>query len=378
VRSPRPSRADWAWVAGLLAGGVADWAVALERLDRPALSLAAVVAGSIAFLARPRWPVGVPLAVAIATFVLEPAIQANELVWSVAIYAAAVVLVSIELRGRRLALAIAALVAADNLPQIAAGLPDDYWTETAWSLTALVPGVIAGRVVGSQRDLARALDERNAELDREAERLAEAARAEERARIARELHDVVAHSVSLMVVQAGAARRVLDRDAGRASSAFRLVASTGHEALDEMSWLLGVLDPDEAESATSGVDRVRGLVERARSAGLPIALEVSGDPVALDERLELVVYRVVQEALTNVLKHASGASACVALRWLQDGLEVEVADEGGAPAGFSGGGRGIDGMRERVGRLGGSLDAAPRAGGGFVVSARFPLAEVVA
>jgi signal transduction histidine kinase len=233
-----------------------------------------------------------------------------------------------------------------------------------------------------------------AALRAEEEREAQAARAvaDERRRIAREMHDVVAHSVSVMVVQAGGARRILERDPDRAAEAARLIERTGRGALLEMRRLLGVLgtaDEPAAMAPQPTLDELSGLVERAKAAGLPVTFAVEGEPRPLPAGAEAAVFRVVQEALTNALKHAGSAPTDVLLRWAPDALEVVVADRGPAPAAASrpggvpsggppspslpSGGHGIVGMRERVRVYGGSLSALPRPDGGFVVRARLPL-----
>ncbi len=222
-------------------------------------------------------------------------------------------------------------------------------------------------------ELERAAARTEAQRDAEAKR----AVAEERTRIARELHDVVAHSMSVMVVQAGAARRVLDTDPQRAVDALTAIESTGRESLNEMRRILGVLrsDDDTAELTPSPTlhDLAR-LVEQYEKAGLPVAVTVEGDASELPQSLGLSAYRVLQEGLTNTLKHAGPASAAVRLVYLPDKLEVHVSDDGrGASAFKSGAGQGLVGMRERVEAFGGTLEAGPRTGGGFEVSADFPI-----
>ena len=227
-----------------------------------------------------------------------------------------------------------------------------------------------------------------AELEEKATRAeerqaAEAARAvtEERARIARELHDVVAHSMSVMVVQAAAAHRVLDHDPAGAADALEAIETTGRESLTEMRRVLGVLrgDDESAELAPApGLDELDRLLRQCEEAGLPVALEVVGEPRRLAPGLELSAYRVVQESLTNSLKHAGPAQASVRLEYLPHVLELEVVDDGRGAAGTTGGrgtgpsGQGLVGMRERVDAYGGTLETGPRPGGGFRVSARFP------
>jgi signal transduction histidine kinase len=212
---------------------------------------------------------------------------------------------------------------------------------------------------------------------REAEAgLAERSRAEERNRIARDLHDVIAHSVSVMVVQAGAAEEVLRRDPERAVEPIRSVQVTGRDAIAELGRLLGILREhgDEVGLAPQpGLDDLGGLLEETRHAGLPVELTVEGDPRRLAPGVELAIYRVVQEALTNARKHAGDARAAVMLRYGAAEVSAEVRDDGSAANNGHGGGHGLIGMRERVAVYGGSLDATHRAEGGFAVRVRIPL-----
>jgi signal transduction histidine kinase len=199
----------------------------------------------------------------------------------------------------------------------------------------------------------------------------------ERARIASELHDVVTHNVSVMVVQAGAARSVLSSSPEEARDALLAVEGSGRTAMGELRHLLGLLAPAEGAelSPQPGLDQTGALVDRVRAAGLRAELVVEGARV-LPPGVDLAAYRVVQEALTNVLKHASGAEALIRLVYGESELVITVTDDGG-PAGYgpsgSPGGRGLIGLRERVGLYGGELDAGPRPGGGWRVRATFPL-----
>jgi signal transduction histidine kinase len=211
----------------------------------------------------------------------------------------------------------------------------------------------------------------------EEQQLAESRRAvaEERTRIARELHDVVAHSMSVMVVQAGAARRILERDPERAGEAMATIEATGREALTEMRRVLGVLrsDDDLAElTPAPGLDDFDRLLQQCDEAGLPVELVVRGTVRRLAPGLEMNAYRVVQESLTNALKYAGPARAVVEIAYDDDTLEVTVTDDGrGAAAESTGSGQGLVGMRERVEAYGGRLTAGPRPGGGFTVHAVF-------
>jgi signal transduction histidine kinase len=233
---------------------------------------------------------------------------------------------------------------------------------------------LAGRTARSRARLAGELHEAAARANERRAAEAERAVVEERKRIAREMHDVVAHSMSVMVVQAGGARRILDREPRRARAAAELIAHTGREAIDELQRLLGVLNIEPAPAPT--LDGLDGLVERARAAGLPVALTVEGRRRPLPEGVELAAYRVVQEAITNAIKYADAAPTEVHVCYRQCDVELHVSDRGpgaGAPGRVGGGGHGLVGMRERVRIFGGELYTGRRAGGGFEVRARIPV-----
>ncbi len=237
---------------------------------------------------------------------------------------------------------------------------------------------VIGRGVRTRHVMIGLLGDRADRLESEREEKARIAVAEERARIARELHDIVAHGVSVMVVQAGAARRVLATDPEQAEIALLAVEATGRQSLAEMRRLLGILrtDPEALALAPQpGLGSVGDLVAHVRSAGLPVELRSEGESRPLPAGVELVAYRVVQEGLTNVIKHAGDARAVVTIAYREDRVDVEVSDNGRLPARQSDGrGHGLFGMRERVALYGGSFDAGPRETGGFVVSASIPTA----
>ena len=234
---------------------------------------------------------------------------------------------------------------------------------------------LGGRTVRTRARHAAELHETAALAAERRERETHEAVAEERRRIAREMHDVVAHSISMMVIQAGGARRILATDAGRAEEAAGRIRSAGTDALAEMDILLGVLEAAPDGSAPPKLDGLGELVERAREAGLPVSLEVVGTRRRLSAGAELAVYRVVQEALTNAVKHAGGATTEVRLEWGDDALELSVADrgDGGASPQLPGAGHGLMGMRERMRVFGGDVQTGPRPDGGFEVAARLPL-----
>jgi signal transduction histidine kinase len=209
-----------------------------------------------------------------------------------------------------------------------------------------------------------------------AERERATAIAEERARIARELHDVVAHSVSVIVIQAQAAQHA---DAAATGEALRSIESTGQQALTEMRRLLGLLRRDDEEVAFAPQPSLRHLDHLAttvRQAGLPVELRVEGEPEPLPPGVDLSAFRIVQEALTNALKHAGPARALVEVRYLPGEIELEISDDGaGAPAAAHSGGHGLVGMRERVDVYGGVLESGRRPGGGYALKVRLPFAS---
>jgi signal transduction histidine kinase len=235
-----------------------------------------------------------------------------------------------------------------------------------------------GRVGRGRARLTAELRARTEQLEGERAERERDAVARERVRIARELHDVVAHSVSVMVVQAGAARSVLDRDPDASVRALGAVETTGREALTEMRRLLGILRPDGEDAEHSpqpSLDRLNALIARSRDAGLDVELRVEGLAGPLAPGVDLTAFRLVQEGLTNALKHGGRGRARVVLRWSSEVLEVEVANRIAADPhavhGLASGGQGLIGMRERVALCGGELRAGP-IGRGFVVRARLP------
>jgi signal transduction histidine kinase len=217
----------------------------------------------------------------------------------------------------------------------------------------------------------------------EQEREADALRAvvEERTRIARELHDIVGHSVSVMTVQTSGVRRLLRREQDQEREALLAVEGTGREALAEMRRVLGALrDADEgpALAPRPSLSRIDKLIAQARKTGLPVDLEIEGEPIPLPAGVDLTAYRLVQEGLTNTIKHAAANHAEVRVRYDPGHVEIEVSDDGrgadGAGSASSNGGHGLVGMRERVSIYGGELEAGPRPGGGFRLRARLPVA----
>lgn len=271
---------------------------------------------------------------------------------------------------RRAAVALGVGAAAFTIysledPIVMAGAHGDLWA-TSFFGTAFLATWLSGvfvRTRGEERE--------SVERSQALERAAVQAVADERARLARELHDVISHNLSVMVVQAAGARAAGDA----APDALEKIERSGRESLVEMRRLLGVLRSDNGDASLvpqPGVGALAELVDAVRGAGVELELSVEGDAHDLPPALDLSVYRIIQESLTNVLKHSAGGSARVRVRCQADSVEVEVTDDGRGPSTPSGIGHGLIGMRERVAIFGGSLDAGPRPGGGFVVRARLP------
>ena len=243
-----------------------------------------------------------------------------------------------------------------------------------------VPWII-GRTVRGQRLLTGELHESAARGERARAQQARAAMTAERARVARELHDAVAHNLSVIAIQAAGADAIVERDPARAAHIAALIDTVGHEALDELGRLVGPLTGagDEPAAPHPSLTRVDGLARRTRAGGLPVELHVEGEPAELPAGVDLAAFRIVQEALANASKHAGGARAWVVVRYEPRAVEVEVGDDGrgpqdaGSPPRSGSSGHGLMGMRERVALYGGTLDVGRRPEGGFLVRARLPI-----
>jgi len=250
---------------------------------------------------------------------------------------------------------------------VGSGLPALLWWAGA---------IVLGRTLRDRQALVELLRERSSRLERDRERDLAAAAADERARIARELHDVIAHTVSLIVVQAGAERRVLEPGQERTRETLEAIESSGREALRELRRLLGILRVPAAErlAPQPSLAAVPDLLREARAAGQAVEFHETGTPVHLDSGLDLSAYRILQEALTNARKHAPGAAVAITLAWSDGKLGVEVVDQGSAVAvGADGAGHGLIGMRERALMYGGQIEAGPAPQGGYRVRAELPI-----
>ncbi len=254
--------------------------------------------------------------------------------------------------------------------------PDHAPGEIVFTPVLFGIGWLAGFVLRERAQRADAAELRAAQAEREREAAARVAVAEERARIARELHDIVAHSVSVMVLQVGAVRHNLPDELERDSEALRGVEQTGRAALGEMRRLLGAMrsDGEDAERTPHpGLDRLGSLIEEIGRAGLPVRLQVEGERIALPAAIDLSAYRIVQEGLTNALRHAQASQADVLVRYGPGDVQIEVRDNGGGAQSGDGLGHGLIGVRERVKIYGGEMSAGTASGGGFLLSTRLPL-----
>ena len=285
-----------------------------------------------------------------------------------------VALYSVAAYGRRL-VSVGVLLVALALLELRSAIPLEFfgWTGGLALFALLILAAwFSGAYVAQVNQRARA-------LERERDEQAALATRAERERITRELHDVVAHGLSVIVVQAQGASAALHSHPDDASAALDAIVSTGRQSLAEMRRLLGISRP-EAEGGGAalapqpGIALLPELIDDVRGAGVPVELTVEGPARDLPPSVDLSAFRIVQEGLTNTMKHAGrGATACVCVRYLSDGVEVEVDDTGaGASSAADGRGNGLRGMRERAGLLGGRLEAGPRAGGGFQVRAWLP------
>ena len=325
------------------------------RARRPLLAAAIVLAanGACSYVAAPHQAAFQPF-VALTLVSYSVGSRSDGRLWAPPVLAVAAV-----------PLFVAAVVHGQSAGN---AIPNYVWLLAAWTV---------GRSVRSWRRKSVALELANHELAEQRELQARAAVAVERGRIARELHDVIAHNVSMMVVQAGAAERVLEGQQ-QVRDALDAIALTGRQTVDEMRTVLGVLRAEDGTAARRpqpGLADLQQLVASVREAGLPVQLRIEGEPCRLPQALDLSAFRIVQEALTNALKHAGPAEAEVVVSYESGAVRLEVRDTGAGQAHGQGAGHGLVGMRERVAMFGGELEVARAGGSGFAVRARLPLAS---
>jgi signal transduction histidine kinase len=380
-------RRDWRLLDRLLVAVLltAGWVNVLTSTDRQgsvALNLLLISVMALSLLWRRDKPlvpvvccgIGMPLSAAVLT--APPYIFVSIAMMSTASYSAGAHL------ERRQSLRGLALVVLSLAAVVVIFDPSDWFFPIA--VFGIVPW-LAGRTIRNQTLLARELAEKAELAEHAREEEERRAIAGERSRIARELHDVLAHNLSVMVVQAGGARRIVERRPDQAAEVADLIERTGREALAELRQLFGPVRHGDGEDLHGpvGIDRVEELAARARAAGLPVHVHVEGERVRLPAGVDVTAYRVVQEALTNTIKHGGRAQASVTVSYEPNEIVLSVEDDGvgtdGAPGelGEVGGGHGLVGMRERVELYGGVMQAGSRPGGGFAVRARLPTGPLV-
>jgi signal transduction histidine kinase len=360
--------------------GLAEEVVTQHRKNGPAgpmwFDILAILAIVLPLFLRRRYPFGAPVAVGVAiaaaSFVDKELIP-HGLIGTLAALAAFALVGTVRDRlqavaGLAFGVGVDAIV-AHNDPH--GGFGNFVFTSLVFAVAWAV-----GFAISRKFHEAEEARERAAAAERAREERARLAVSDERARIARELHDVVGHSVSVMTVQASAARRMLRPDQEKERDALLVVEQTGREALAEMRRMVGVLRrPEEAPALAPqpSLEQIQKLVEHTREAGLPVELKIEGDPVQLPAGVDLTAYRLVQEGLTNAIKHARAEKAEVVVRYTDGRVELLVSDDGRGGGGGDSGGHGLLGLRERVAVYGGELEAGSLAGGGYRLRATLPV-----
>ena len=356
----------------VLVGQAEAWTVDLEGGSRAVTAACALLATAAVALRR-RSPAASALLVVGALVAKDALGGADELVVLLLCGVVTAFAVGALEPSPRSELALAALLmlAAVAVMLGESGAP----SELLFSALALGAPWGAGRLVRDRTERAGMLEELAIRREHETRDRVRLAAAEERTRIARELHDLVGHSVSLMVLQAGAAEQLLRERPDAAIASLVSLQATGRSAVDELRRALGLLRDDAGSGALEplpGIDELDAFLGRVRGAGIPVELRVEGDPVPLPDGVSLAAFRILQEALTNVVKHAGDASARVLVAYAPDLLRLEVVDDGDARAAGPSG-HGLVGIRERVAMYSGRLEVGPRPDGGFGVAAELPL-----
>ena len=326
---------------------VAEVAPLVVRRRYPVAVVVAVTAVSLAMIALGVWEVPLPLAVALYTLSSLRERRADRAIGIAAIGAIAIAVLAVGKLG------------------FGAG---------AARVVFLVAAALLGDSIGSRRAYVREIEEKADRLERERESESRRAAAEEQARIARELHDIVAHALSVIVVQSGAADDAFERDPARAREPIRAINAAARAALADLRRVLGILQDSAEYEPQPGLDQLDHLVDQIRATGLQVSLAVEGTPRPLSAAVELSAFRIVQEALTNSLKHAAAQHVWVRIRY-GDSLELDVRDDGVGLENTASGGNGLIGMRERLALLGGTLTAGAAPGGGFGITAELPIDE---
>ena len=351
-----------------LAGALASTLPLAWRRSAPVWTLAAVLAGYSLHLFTVTGAQGFNVGPFVALYSLGAYADRRRVY--IATPLAVVVLVALEV----------GLLAEDTVGMVTVEGPGETVLYAMFFVGGVMYGAAAllGAYVQTRRAYREELIARAERLERDREDRAQRAVADERARLARELHDVVAHHLSGIVVQAGAAERLVERDPAQVQAMLADIRESGKATLTSMRRLVGILRADDDTHGTApqpGLERLDLVADQARAAGIKVELAVEGEPVPLPHEVDLAAYRVLQEALTNVRKHAPGATAHAAVRYRPRAVEIEVVDDGaqdGATVDEPSGGVGLVGMRERVLLLGGTFGAGPNARGGWTVRARIP------
>ena len=373
---------DRVLVAVLLVAGWANVLWSSERQGSVVANLVLVAVMAVSLLWRRERPFVPVVCVTIALPLSAALLTAPPYLFAaIAVLVAASYSAGAHLEQPRSVQALALLVLAVSLV-VLIHEPTDWFFPIG--VFCFVPW-LAGRTIRNQTMLARELAEKAERAEHGREEEERRAIVSERSRIARELHDVLAHNLSVMVVQAGGARRIVDKRPDQAVQVADLIERTGREALAELRHLFGPVRHGDGEDLQGpvGIDRVEELAARARAAGLSVHVHVEGERVALPTGVDLTAYRVVQEALTNTLKHGGRAQASVTVSYEPNELVLSIEDDGvgadgsGEELGELGGGHGLVGMRERVELYGGLLQAGSRPNGGFAVRARLPTRPLV-
>jgi signal transduction histidine kinase len=362
------------WIDVVIAASLSALTV-VEGSGRDSMSFSpAVLLCTIPLVVRRRWPIPVVLVV-FAGFGL-----AGDTTNLAALLGGEIAVVSVGLYSQRQNLAGLVVLGAAAFIALEFGRGSTSTLPVPGAVLAFLligAAYLAGREIGTRQKQLRQERERAAQREHEQEVALRAATETERRHIARELHDVVAHSVSVMVVQAGAARQVLTDKPEAARESLLAVEASGHEAMNELRRLLGVLSENGSDppplAPQPGMGSVEGLIARVKDAGLPVELQIEGQRTPLPAGLDVAAYRIVQEALTNALKYAGGARTQVVVRYLPEAIDLEVVDEGTVSAPADGIGRGLAGMRERVALFSGTIETGPQPGRGYAVRAHLPI-----
>jgi signal transduction histidine kinase len=372
ARSVGPGRVDALIAVAFAIEGVLEAALLYPDAQYAWIAVLATFAIAAGLAVRRRSPIASIVLALIGFTVFQPlGRELNDNVYA-AFFGVLFLLFSFGLhepRGRVLLIGVAFVLACDNLALSIDAYPSTVVDAIFGGFVIAGGPILLGRVIANRSRLNAALLEKAERLRRDRADQAEQAAAEERARIANELHDVVAHAMSAMVVQAGGARRLAEKDPARARAAFAAVEETGREALTEIRRLLGVLRHQDDEIALAPQPSLRhlaALVRRVEAAGLPIDLRVDGAERPLPAGVDLTAYRLVQAALGDALERGGAGRAEVRVRYRADGIDLDVTDDGS-------GARPLAGVRERVGLYGGQLHAGRRRRGGHAVRAKLPV-----